>query len=366
MSKQHFETSSKIIDDDQVIAAVEGVLGPGVTVIGRLPQSQRVKKRKKGRGRSEKSIEIIQAMMRIAHDCGPITGRGVGYKLFTAGLIKSMSRKAMAGVYRLLKEEREYGTIPWELIVDETRGIEIKATWSDPAEFAKQMTAAYRRSFWDQQPVRCEVWSEKGTVRGLLKPVLDEYGIGFRVLHGFSSATSVYDVAMSDDSRPLIALYVGDYDPSGLYMSEADLPKRLKDYGGDHVDLRRIALTGEQVLDLPSFPAADKLRDPRHEWFTEKHGDRCWELDALDPRDLRDCVEAAIKELIEPVAWARCETVNKAERESLQTVGNWNGTPPPPPPPPPPAKPENPPQMVQFPDGTIRPIEDLFYPGGVE
>jgi hypothetical protein len=361
MTKEYSEAGSKILDADTIAAKVEDVLGPGFTVIGRPPQSQRIKKRKKGRGRSKKSIEIIQAMVRIAHDCGPITGRGVGYKLFTAGLIKSMSRKTMAGVYRLLKEEREYGTIPWELIVDETRGIEITATWSDPAEFAKEMTLAYRRSFWDQQPVRVEVWSEKGTVWGLLKPVLDQYGVGFRVLHGFSSATSVYDVAISDDARPLIAVYVGDYDPSGMYMSEADLPKRLVDYGGDHVELRRIALSGEQVLNLPSFPVTDKRKDPRYGWFTERHGDRYWELDAMDPRDLRDCVEAAIKELIEPIAWQRCEVVNKAEQESLQTVlGNWNGAPPPPPAPP---KPENPPQMVQFPDGTIRPIEDLFYLG---
>jgi hypothetical protein len=41
-------------------------------------------------------------MTRIAHDCGPITGRGVGYKLFVAGLIPSMSRRDMARVYRLL------------------------------------------------------------------------------------------------------------------------------------------------------------------------------------------------------------------------------------------------------------------------
>ena len=47
----------------------------------------------------------------------------------------------------------------------------------------------------------------------------------------------------------------------------------------------------------------------------------------MDPRDLRECVEQAIDELIEPVAWARCEIVNAAELESLQTVlSNWKGT----------------------------------------
>ena len=115
-------------------------------------------------------------------------------------------------------------------------------------------------------------------------------------------------------------LYVGDFDPSGMFMSEEDLPARLSDYDGDHIELRRVALTREQVNGLPSFPATDKRKDTRFKWFVSNHGDRCWELDAMDPNDLRDCVERAIRELIEPVAWKRCEVVNRAERESLQTI----------------------------------------------
>jgi len=44
------------------------------------------------------------------------------------------------------------------------------------------------------------------------------------VMHGFSSATTIYDVSQDDDGRKLVAFYVGDFDPSGLYMSEEDLP----------------------------------------------------------------------------------------------------------------------------------------------
>jgi hypothetical protein len=40
----------------------------------------------------------------------------------------------------------------------------------------------------------------------------------------------------------------------------------------------------------------------------------------MDPNELRDCVEDAIKDLIEPNAWKRCETVNQAEQESLRTI----------------------------------------------
>jgi hypothetical protein len=52
-----------------------------------------------------------------------------------------------------------------------------------------------------------------------------------------------------------------------MYMSEHDLPDRLAEYGGDHVDLRRIALLRVDLNDLPSFPASDKKKDTRYPWF---------------------------------------------------------------------------------------------------
>jgi hypothetical protein len=275
---------------------------------------------KKGRGMARRSLELIEAMRKLAEAAQPITGRGIGYKLFTAGLIPSMARAEMQRVYRLLKEARERGHIPWEWIVDETRALERTSTWDDAAAFARCAARSYRRDFWNQQPVRCEVWSEKGTVRGVLGPVLDHYAVGFRVMHGFSGATTVYDVSQDDDGRKLIALYVGDFDPSGMFMSEGDLPKRLSKYGGDHITLLRIALTREHVGALPSFSATDKRKDPRYRWFCANYGDRCWELDAMDPNDLRNSVEGEIRKLIEPVAWERCEIVNRAEQESLKTV----------------------------------------------
>jgi hypothetical protein len=282
---------------------------------------------KKVRGMARRSLDLIEAMYVAAEAAQPITGRGVGYKLFTRGLIASMAKPEMQRVYRLLKEARERGDIPWEWIVDETREFERCSVWDDPEEFAATVSRAYRRDFWTQQPNRVEVWSEKGTVRGVLQPVLDEYAVGFRVMHGFSGATTIHDVA-EDDGRDLIVLYVGDYDPSGLYMSEHDLPDRLTKYGGDHVTLERIALTQEQTDGLPSFPASDKRKDPRHKWFVRNFGDRCWELDALDPNDLRALVKEAIRSEIEPIAWARCDLVNRAEQESLQTIlAKWKGAP---------------------------------------
>jgi hypothetical protein len=162
--------------------------------------------------------------------------------------------------------------------------------------------------------------SEKGTVRGLVAPVVDHCAVGFLPVHGFSSATIAHDLCQDNDGRELVVLYIGDFDPSGMFMSEEDLPNRFAKYDGDHITIRRIALTGKHLGGLPSFPATDKRKDPRYKWFVARYGTRCWELDAMDTNDLRDCVEKAIMELIEPVAWERCELINRAEQESLKTI----------------------------------------------
>ncbi len=51
---------------------------------------------------------------------------------------------------------------------------------------------------------------------------------------GYGSATSIHGIAQETmgSDKPFIVLYIGDWDPSGLQMSEIDLPERLARYGG--------------------------------------------------------------------------------------------------------------------------------------
>lgn len=280
-----------------------------------------------GRGRSQRSLDLIKVIYDLCEEAQPITGRGVGYKLFSLALIASMSRNCMQGVYRLLKEAREEGTIPWEWIVDETREIEQVATWDNVDEYMRVTARDYRRDFWQQQPERVQVWSEKGTVRGLLQPVLDELGVGFNPVHGFNSATNMHDASGDNDGRPLTILYVGDYDPSGLWMSERDIPERLARYGGDHITIKRIALLRADCDRLgrrPAFNVSEKKKDPRTPWFRQHYGERCWELDAMDPYALRSRVEDQINLHIDRAAWERCRVVDTAERESMHRfLSTW-------------------------------------------
>lgn len=279
------------------------------------------------RGKAQKTLEQIASCIKILSEIQPASVRAVCYQLFIQKLISDMSKANTGRVGRQLVYARENGIIPWAWIVDETREAERVAQWDDPEQYARVVQVSYRRDRWAQQPQRIEVWSEKGTVRGTLAPVLDKYGVTFRVMHGYSSATVVNQVAEEtrDSENPLLVLYVGDWDCSGLHMSEEDLPKRLSRYGGS-VEIQRVALNEDDVAsrDLPSFDAITKRKDPRYKWFVNRCGSKCWELDALSPVTLRERIAGHIRSNIDIEYWARCEVVEKAERESLVDImGVW-------------------------------------------
>ena len=287
--------------------------------------------KRRGRGQSDSSIALVSAAYEIARDTRPITVRGIAYKLFTAGFIANMSKNETAKVSRLLTRAREEGVIPWEWIVDETRQTERVNTWSSTDAIIHAAVNGYRRNYWQDQPNWVEVWSEKGTVRGVLRQVLEHFGVPFRVMHGFGSATAVNDLAAETQraDKPLTILYVGDWDPSGLYMSAVDLPGRIARYGG-RCQIIRIALALQDVgegTDLPSFDVATKANDARYKWFVDRYGIRCWELDAMDPNDLRERVQNHIAQLIDAPAWQRATEVEGVEVASMQEFhASWKAS----------------------------------------
>jgi hypothetical protein len=286
--------------------------------------------RRKGRGLATKTLELIVECQDILEEIQPASVRAVCYRLFVKGLIPDMSKNSTGKVSRILTIAREKGYIPWNWIVDESRSLERVPQWSDPDRFLRAVTRGFRCDYWDSHPVRVEIWSEKGTMRGTLKPVLDHYGVGFRVMHGFGSATVVNDIAdaTQDRSQRLIAFYIGDWDPSGLYMSSVDLPKRLVAYGA-RLGFERIALTDEDIrvpeIAVTTFSAHEKRKDPRYTWFLQNIGEQCWEVDAMTPVDVRDRVEHAIVSMIDPEEWQRHREVEAVETQSIgEVVSLWN------------------------------------------
>jgi hypothetical protein len=285
---------------------------------------------RRGRGKAQKSLELIEACREIGNQIQPASVRAYCYQLFNRKLIPDMSKASTNRVGAQLTWARENGMIPWSWIVDGTREIERPHTWDDPASLLRAAVSQYRQDYWKQQGYLLILCSEKSTVAGTVQPITDRYGIGFMSMHGYGSATSAHDLArLSQYSvQDVVLLYIGDWDPSGMHMSEADLPGRIDRYSG-FVEIRRIALTAEDTVRLgfaPSFSADEKRKDPRHGCYVARYGRRCWELDALDPNILRARVEAAIREYIDWPSWERCAAVEQAERDSLlQVVGAWKG-----------------------------------------
>lgn len=280
------------------------------------------------RGKSRATIAMVEAARVILEEIQPASVRAVCYRLFTGGLIDAMNKTNTDKVSRALVWAREEGIIPWKWIVDETREVEQVSSWNDPESLIRAAVSQYRKDYWRHQPNHVEVFSEKGTVRGTLKPVLDEFGVAFRVMHGYGSATAIKGIAEMSvaSSKPFIALYVGDWDCSGLHMSEIDLPHRITEYGGN-VSVVRMALSQADVESggLPSFDADTKQGDPRYQWFIRKYGATCWELDALSPVILRNRIRDAITSLLDVDTWNRMVDVEAAERESMSDVlGQWS------------------------------------------
>jgi hypothetical protein len=296
---------------------------------------------RKGRGRSQETKGLIAIMVEIAEEIQPCNLRALAYQLFNRKLITSMSDTKQTGkVSRLSVIAREEGLLPWEWIVDPSRSLETVPTWADPEHYADTVQRAYRKDKWLDQPVAISLWSEKATVEGTLRPVLWKYEIPFLVLHGWSGSTPIHDAAEQAiaDDKPTIILYVGDYDPSGMGMSELDLPQRIARYAlgirkedmdieyarrilEEHdIEIRRIALTEHHTKLLgkeTSFPAETKKNDSRYAWFVKHYGRSCWELDAMKPTDLRDIVEETILDELDRESWDRHVDVEGQERAAI-------------------------------------------------
>lgn len=290
------------------------------------------------RGRSKVTIFLLEKCREICEALHPISVRGVAYQLFIMALIDSMATGNVGRVSRLLTiARRKQKSIPMDWIVDETRKLEMDLAFLDLHEYADCIKAWWKKDFWAFQPNYVVIVSEKSTVKGIIEPVREEWGVGWLSVHGFTSTTNVYDLVKKIAlDRHFIFLYIGDYDPSGMFMSAVDLRKRLIEVGEEFFpgkvdfELRRVALTTADTQDLGLALSYDVTRkregkkkgDPRLRWFFQNYGGHGWELDAMNPNVLRDRVTEEIKRYIDWEAWERCKLVGEAERESLVKIAD--------------------------------------------
>ena len=155
------------------------------------------------RGLSESTKELIEYARRLLEADHPQTLRQLHYAIFSRQEIDYANDKASYArlsrvtttarrSYREWELAGEIGpepavSIPPDWMVDEGRQPETVNVWEDAAAYIETVKRCYRRDAWQDQRHRVEVWSEKGTVLGAIRPVAERWGITLRVSHGFGS-----------------------------------------------------------------------------------------------------------------------------------------------------------------------------------
>lgn len=92
-------------------------------------------------------------------------------------------------------------------------------------------------------------------------------------------------------------------------------------FGAD-VQVKRVALTMEQVQTYNPPPNPAKLTDSRCGKYMDEFGDESWELDALEPQMMTNLIRNEVTALRDDdIYWAVCER-EKAEKKELQMISN--------------------------------------------
>jgi hypothetical protein len=114
-----------------------------------------------GRGLAKRTIALIEACAAILEEIQPTSVRGVCYQLFVRGRqIPNMSIRETKRISGVLTKAREHGVIPWEWVVDETRQVEQRQTWSTPSQYADTVMQAYSKDWWAEHPEHLMVISK--------------------------------------------------------------------------------------------------------------------------------------------------------------------------------------------------------------
>jgi len=289
------------------------------------------------RGLSSATIELIGFARELLAELHPMTLRQLHYAIFSAAKIeysnthrsyRRLGRVTTAArrSYRALELAHRADLlgspdiIPPAWIVDETRETRVVSVWADTGEYLEAVKHSYRRNYWQTQSNYCEVWSEKATVLGSLRPVADDFGITVRNCKGYGSTGMESRIGENFETvgKPTTVLYLGDHDPSGRDI-ERDIYRRARTASGKDFTLERLAIHPEdiQLFNLP--PQKIKNTDTRSQGFRKKFGAKAptVELDALPVEELRRRVREAVEGLIDPEPWERQVQIEQVELNSI-------------------------------------------------
>jgi len=231
--------------------------------------------------RSEWRVKVSEAVYDTVKELNKtgvfkFTVRQLFYQLVSKGVLKS-TRQDYKNFDALLVRLRDED--PW-----------LDAMFIDTS---KPRFNYYTESYWSGQKYFVELWIEKDALRGFFEPYARRYRVNLVVCRGYPSVTRLREAKEARHVPPevkYIVLYFGDFDPSGEDIFRW-INAELKPY---NIEVKKVALTREQVIKYKLPPMIPKKSDPRYKKYVQRYGEVAVELDALHPAILRDIIRKSI------------------------------------------------------------------------
>lgn len=156
-------------------------------------------------------------------------------------------------------------------------------------------------------------------MEGVFAKPCAEWDVAVGACKGYPSLTFLYELSerlrdAQSEGKETIILYFGDYDPSGEDIPRS-IGENLQKFGVFGVEIRRIALMEQQVIEWKLPPVPAKETDSR---TANWDGLGQVELDAVKPEKLIAMLNDAVNEIFDQDLYDELITQEAEERELFQ------------------------------------------------
>ena len=290
----------------------------------KIKRASTIKRDRRTKTRMAQLDEQIIAVLREDH---PQSVRHVFYRMTDPRLGEPVEKSDRG--YRHVQDRcvklRRSGRIPYHWIADMSRRGYFTNTFAGAGDFIRRMGHLYRADLWRDAEYRCEVWAESRSIASVLTDQCEELAVSLYPCGGFASLSFAHAAAEEhngdSDTRPLIVLYVGDYDPAGVLIDRA-LERELRTHlrADIPMDFRRIAINEEQVKehDLPTKPRKEGDKRSQHIEYTV-------EAEAMPAHVLRGILRDEVEALLPQNAVEVAKVAERSERAHLARMAAMLG-----------------------------------------
>lgn len=271
-----------------------------------------------------KANEIIEEYTRQGYE---LTLRQLYYQFVSRDYIKNNLRE-YKNLGDAINDGRLAGLIDWDSISDRTRNLKGINHWNHPSEILEAVAEQFAIDKWKDQEAHVEVWVEKDALIGVIERVANRYDVSYFSCRGYTSQSELWAAGMRlknkiDEGKTPIVLHLGDHDPSGIDMTR-DIADRLKLFCGERIEVKRLALNRDQVDQYDPPPNFAKITDSRANAYISEHGDKSWELDALEPSVIEEIIGEVILKYRSQYVWDDSFAVEARHKEKLALVAkHW-------------------------------------------